>query len=187
MLDFGLDFGLLLTLPLFCLPAYPILSATVCGEQCSHPFCDSMVLSWQGREYALAAVSKTNPGLLPHDDPCKRIDGIRFKLSVQDGRLQFTPPDKNAAKSAPPKAATPAPQKVKKAEAAEPAYYHEEPSTPSTYYVGSAILRSGPVTISSRKYNIKYNAGGERGSWVQVGVVTCVADSSAGTCMDAKH
>jgi hypothetical protein len=41
---------------------------------------------------------------------------------------------------------------------AETAYYRE-PSTPTTYYQGFALLSSGAVTISSRKYNLQYSTG----------------------------
>jgi hypothetical protein len=49
-----------------------------------------------------------------------------------------------------------------KAEAGEVAYYHD-PSTPTTYFKGAALVLSGPATISSRKFNIKYRTGEEEG------------------------
>jgi hypothetical protein len=52
---------------------------------------------------------------------------------------------------------------AKKAGAAEVAYNND---SPSTYFSGQALILSGPVTISSRKYNLQYTTGYmDKASW----------------------
>jgi hypothetical protein len=95
-----------------------------------------MSLSWEGTIYKVDAVSKTNTTAPLPDDDCKPADARR-----RANPSRKISPNKAAAK--------PAPQKAKKADAAEPEYYrredpsgydsgpsyhhHEEPSTPTTY------------------------------------------------------
>jgi hypothetical protein len=60
-------------------------------------------------------------------------------------------------------------------------HHQEEPYTSPTYYKGKAYVLSGPATISSRKFNIKYRSGEGVRSWVRVWVAACVAHTARGT------
>lgn len=101
-----------------------------------------MALTWQGTIYDTPAVSKTPTNNDPtQDDECT-LDSL---FPVRKGQK------KTAAK--------PAPKKAKKADAAEASYYPDREGPAPTFYKGFALLYSGPATISSRKYNLKYRSG----------------------------
>jgi hypothetical protein len=125
-----------------------------------------MVLTVQGTVYVVTdAVSKTNDTATPRDQSCPA-----GPLDPAANRRNFGRLSRGS------RASKPGSLKAKKSDAAEPEYYrneapyhreeysgpsyhHEDYSTPTTYYKGSALVWSGPATITSRKYNIKYRSG----------------------------
>jgi hypothetical protein len=135
-----------------------------------------MVLTWQGSVHEITnAVSKTNPGMPIVSTACQESDpfgrakdrngkechkGASGNSTEKSAPLKATKPAQPApvksAKPTPQQAAKPSPQQAKVVGAADAAYYHKDESK---YYTGRALLFSGPVTVSSRKYNLKYKRG----------------------------
>lgn len=112
-------------------------------DRCGHPFCDSMVLTQTGTIYeSTDVVSKTNP-TAPTPDTVTCPASSTFPGFDSTGRSGSA----RKGKSVP----------AKKASAAEPAYI--VPGDRDSYFVGGATIFSGPVTITSRKYDIKYAYG----------------------------
>lgn len=122
-----------------------------------------MILTWQGTIFEVNnAVSKTNDTATPKDSSC---DGPEPGSRRTFGRSR-------ASLSSKPRSL-----KAKKYDAAEPEYYRNEApyhreeysgpdySTPTTYYKGTAAIWTGPATITSRKFNIKYRSGEGIRSW----------------------
>lgn len=122
------------------------------GGQCGHPFCDSMVLTHTGTIYGLSSVvSRTQPIIPTTDSSCGTAFGLRNSNGQRWGGVRGRHaklPQAWADKS----------QKTKKADTAHIAYQHQ-PYGPTSYYEGGAALYTGPVTITSSKYNIKYHEG----------------------------
>jgi hypothetical protein len=101
-----------------------------------------MVLTQTGTIYTSTdVVSKTNPTAPVPETTCPA------------GSFYTPPPEGNGSRSARKGKSISA----KKADAAELAYI--VPGDRDSYFVGSATIFSGPVTITSRKYDIKYAAG----------------------------
>lgn len=127
------------------------------GGNCGHPFCDSMVLSQNGAIYTSTAVSRTNPAPPARDPACS---GSLFQREIE-GRFGGSP------------------VAAKKADVSETVKASGEHGHSRTYYRGVAEIWSGPITITSHKYNIKYKEGfAEYAYWSTAGV-TSISESDA--------
>lgn len=123
-----------------CLPA----CSEVRGGGCDHPFCDSLVLTWSGPAMKLNdAVSLTNPNR-DLDASCGGADRRRKLGGRAIAGKTPEKTSKDASKAEPVKAGPAA----KVANTDKP-----------TYFQSGADVYYGPVTISSRKYDIKYHTG----------------------------
>lgn len=109
-----------------------------------------MVLTQTGTIYKNTdAVSKTNPAQTPQDLSCGDGDGDGARRTG-DGKHGKGRGGPNSSKKE-----TRMPAKKADIEVA----YNSDNDSPSTYFRGTAFIWTGPVSISSRKYNLKYTTG----------------------------
>lgn len=126
-------------------------SALCCCTTCQ-------VLSQNGAIYTSTAVSRTNPAAPARDPTCS---GNPFHREVE-GRFAGSP------------------VAAKKADVSEAVQASgDSHSHGHTYYRGVAEIWSGPITITSHKYNIKYKEGFAEYAYWNTASVTPISEADA--------
>jgi len=137
------------------------------SEYCGHPFCDKMVLSFQGGVYAMNAYSKGQPTLPDFDI---EADDWRGCFEVTDLNSTVLGNGRSSLRSSVLSRAiarTNLVQEVKAAiaasrlEAGQYRYHDDDDSSSSGYiwYNGVAVMFSGPVSVISMERNVEYSHG----------------------------